>query len=171
MKKEYKIYSLNDPRNGHPFYVGATKKLLRIRLSEHITTPCGKTGSLRDKKTLIDEIIKSGSKPTINLLRECTLDEVNKWERKYAFAYQNAGFEMLQQDRFNYKKDPMKKITNENKRIVKGYKAPDSVYAKAMKRATRNKQSLATIVEAFVTDYSEGLHGDYNLLPTKSKKQ
>jgi hypothetical protein len=57
------------------------------------------------------------------------------------------------------------------KRIARAYKVADAPYNKAKKRATRNKQSLATIVEAFVTDYSEGLHGDYNLLPTKSKKK
>lgn len=54
------------------------------------------------------------------------------------------------------------------KRNVRAYKIADKPYEKAKKRATRNKSNLATIIEAFVTDYSEGLHGDYNNLTPKT---
>lgn len=53
------------------------------------------------------------------------------------------------------------------KRKVRAYKIADKPYEKAMKRASRNKQHLANIIEAFVTDYSEGANGDYNNIKPK----
>lgn len=57
------------------------------------------------------------------------------------------------------------------KRHSRTYKATDAVYTKAMKRAKRCKVNLANIIELFVSDYGEGLHGSYNEFAPPIKKK
>lgn len=45
----------------------------------------------------------------------------------------------------------------DEKRKQRAYKIKDTPYNKAMKRAFKDKTNLASLVERFVTDYSEGL--------------
>jgi hypothetical protein len=44
------------------------------------------------------------------------------------------------------------------KRKLRGYKVADKPYIKAMKRANKEKESLATLIEQFVIRYSLGMY-------------
>lgn len=48
------------------------------------------------------------------------------------------------------------------KRILRGYKATDKAYGKAMKRAKKEKGYLANLIENVVANYGEG----YNIVRT-----
>lgn len=41
------------------------------------------------------------------------------------------------------------------KRLLKGYKIPDTKYKKAMRMAKKRKEKLASLIEKWVTCYSE----------------
>lgn len=43
-------------------------------------------------------------------------------------------------------------------RKLRGYKVADKPYAKAMRRANKEKKSLATLIEQFVTRYAGGMY-------------
>lgn len=43
------------------------------------------------------------------------------------------------------------------KRIIKGYKIRESSYKKAMKRASKSKLSLATLIEVWVLAYANNI--------------
>jgi hypothetical protein len=44
----------------------------------------------------------------------------------------------------------------DDKRKARSYKIYDKVYAKAMRRAAKQKQKLATLIEIAVHDYAHG---------------
>lgn len=47
-------------------------------------------------------------------------------------------------------------VKKKEKRKVKGYKISDKVYRKAMRRATKGKFALASLIETWVSVYAEG---------------
>jgi hypothetical protein len=49
-----------------------------------------------------------------------------------------------------------KKIQKEDKKINKGYRAKESVYQRAMKRAKKDKTTLGALIENVVTAYARG---------------
>lgn len=48
------------------------------------------------------------------------------------------------------------KVKAKEKRIVRGYKCAETPYRKAMRRADKEKENLATFIEKLVTAYSHG---------------
>lgn len=49
----------------------------------------------------------------------------------------------------------MKAEKKQEKRIIKSYKVPESVYRKAFKKARKNKTTLANLLEDYIYDYAE----------------
>ena len=70
------VYTLNDPENGEPKYVGATKDPSN-RLSGHLN---GATN--QDVSKWIAELEKSGKGPNMTLVRVAPLDELSNLEKE-----------------------------------------------------------------------------------------
>lgn len=103
-----KIYSITDPRTGKVFYVGATSRSINCRLKSHIglKPKNRKNNSIINRRTeYINEIIKSGYYPVVNLLEECSFDMVDQRESYFYNKFKGEGCELLQNSsRFNYSK-------------------------------------------------------------------
>lgn len=104
------IYCLVDPRNNRPFYVGATKVLLKNRLSGHIhdaavfqTTQFAKPFTNHKKHLLIKELISQSLKPRIDLLYTCSFATTNYYEYFFFSLLTAQGFEIFNRSHsFNY---------------------------------------------------------------------
>lgn len=92
----YNIYVLINPIDNSPFYVGCTKKKLKVRLCEHIGTPGYDTGFLKEKEELIKKIFKNKLYPIIKLLRVVSFDKIDHYESFYYRKFLRAGNKMLQ---------------------------------------------------------------------------
>lgn len=100
---KHNIYALVDPRNESVFYIGSTILPLRIRLSAHVSfNPCtsGTDNHSNKRKALINDIIKCGKYPGINVLHECDTDEVDDIEEKYYYKYKAKGYTLHQSPSF-----------------------------------------------------------------------
>jgi hypothetical protein len=101
---KYFIYCLINPIDGKPFYVGATRNDLKVRLSEHISCRLYHGGFLKQRMKLIRKIIKKGMKPEIKLLKT-VVKNVDYHEAFFYRKLKRQGFELLQRhDRFFYSK-------------------------------------------------------------------
>jgi hypothetical protein len=105
------VYCLVDPRNNKPFYVGATKILLKNRLSAHIhdasTFVINKyvPQTSRKKHYLISELIQSNLRPRIDLLYLSPLSAIEYYEAFFYKMLINQGFELFNSpSHFNYLK-------------------------------------------------------------------
>lgn len=85
--KQY-IYSLSDPISGKVVYIGKTKNIKR-RYSDHCRRPKGSYRTILDKWK--KEIIDSGLKPQINIIKECDETNVDFYERFYISEYRKDG--------------------------------------------------------------------------------
>lgn len=112
-----KIYCLVDPRNNKPFYVGATKTLLKNRLSGHISAAFSFNENIytakfsaSKKHYLIKELINSGIRPNIHQLYTCDIYSVDYYEQFFHELLVSQGFELfnsyLSFDYTKYKKIP-----------------------------------------------------------------
>ena len=108
MKNKVSIYYLKDPRNGYVFYVGATKRNLKIRLNDHLSEANDgimARGVAYIRKCLIRDIIKSNKKPVIKLILQCPLSDAGGMEEKYFYLYSTKKNILLQQQgHFTYTK-------------------------------------------------------------------
>lgn len=106
----YKIYCLVDPRDNKPFYVGATKRKLNLRLTGHIQDiRCFRPDDMSAKKILITSILKEGLRPIIRLLVETEKDYVDTYERMFYDILTKQGFNLLQSaNKFNYQQQKIK---------------------------------------------------------------
>lgn len=105
--KLYKIYCLIDPRTDSIFYVGATKVLLRTRLSGHISDSKLLSGGaiFNRRSERINEIINIGNRPVIKLLGATSLEKVDRLEAFFYKKYLRDGHDLLQSpDKFFYSK-------------------------------------------------------------------
>ncbi len=106
------IYCLVDPRNNKPFYVGATKVLLKNRLSAHIheainfrTNKYAIHYTSYKKHFLIKELVEANLKPRIDLLYLTPLLAVEHYERFFHNMLVAQGFELFNwTHQFNYLK-------------------------------------------------------------------
>lgn len=106
------IYCLVDPRNKHPFYVGATVVPLKNRLSAHIheavnfrTNKYAMQYTTHKKHYLIAELNAVGLKPIIDLLYTCDIFSVDHYEPFFYQLLVNHGFELFNMaHNFNYSK-------------------------------------------------------------------
>ena len=91
------IYCLINPIDGKPFYVGATKFELRLRLFGHIgyANSCPKNGG-NEKNVLILDLIKNGLRPEIKWLHSTDIHGVDYWENYFYTMLSNQGFCLLQ---------------------------------------------------------------------------
>jgi len=112
------IYCLFDPRNGYPFYVGATCYKLNHRLSNHVNEK--KTYSAErwsEKMIFIRELEKVGIRPQIKLLYTASIDTVDHYEAFFHAVLTRQGYKLLQKPHaFSYKN------TRKNSRYVSKYK-------------------------------------------------
>lgn len=82
------IYCLIDPRNNKPFYVGATKHKVNIRLSGHINEAKSYLPKhWSDKQKLINELLSEGKKPRTRLLKTVGLSYY--FQNVDNFVYEN----------------------------------------------------------------------------------
>jgi hypothetical protein len=123
----YKVYALIDPRNGHPFYIGATCVPLEQRLMLHISTN-HKTkycGNLQKKYERLRSIIEGGKRPIIKTLRICDLERVDHYESFYYRKFVKKGYKLLQHNRhFNYRAATEKsRVPGYGESVSRSYKA------------------------------------------------
>lgn len=104
------IYCLVDPRDGKPFYVGATNCRLNTRLSGHISE--SKTilpQYWNNKNKLINSILRDGKRPRIRLLKVATMGSVDHYEFFFYSMLTQHGFVLIQRTTaFHYKKRMIK---------------------------------------------------------------
>lgn len=101
--KKVNIYCLIDPRTGSPFYVGATRKKISIRLSEHKTAYASGKGVLAKKYNFIRAMIKEGFTPEVKLLRIVEHEKSDHYEYFYIRKFLRKGFDLIQiYDRCQY---------------------------------------------------------------------
>jgi hypothetical protein len=87
-----KIYCLKDPITNEIRYIGKTKLSLKSRLCLHCTSDL-KTNSKKVK--WIHELLITGYKPKIELLRYAKEYDSHFWERKLIREYKNNGYDLL----------------------------------------------------------------------------
>lgn len=92
-----KIYCLIDKSNNHPFYVGATKRDLKQRLSGHKTELVTYKHCLdiHEKWLFMVDLIKNGTGPEIILLHECTLYDADFYEYFFYKMFVQHGYKMM----------------------------------------------------------------------------
>jgi hypothetical protein len=139
MKKNqsvYKIYVLIDPRNGQPFYIGATVCSLQKRLSAHISTnPKTKyLGNSLKKYNRLRNIKTAGRDPIIKLLKECSLGSVNYYESFYYRKYIRMGHTLFQhKNQFNYISVTAKsRVPGYSQQVSRNYKERRRLYESKM---------------------------------------
>jgi hypothetical protein len=112
------IYCLFDPRNGRPFYVGATCYRLNIRLANHINERNVYSRRVWSKKMqFIDGMMCAGVRPKVRLLYVSNIDTVDHYERFFHEMLVQQGYALLQKPHaFSYKN------TIRNGRYVSKYK-------------------------------------------------
>jgi hypothetical protein len=100
-----KIYCLIDPNTENVFYVGATIKPLKLRLSQHLSRKAYSYPGSPEwyKIILIEDIRKAGKLPVIQLLKEVPADEANWWEQYYYSVFTFYGFKLYQYPSYFYK--------------------------------------------------------------------
>jgi hypothetical protein len=101
------IYCLVDPRNNQPFYVGATRNKLNIRLCGHLNTaketikynnPYNQDKTALNKALLIFDIMRTaGKRPRIIKLLSVQSIEANHYEEFFYSMFLTQGFRLLQQ--------------------------------------------------------------------------
>lgn len=99
MENKYKIYCLIDPRDNHPFYVGATRRLLEQRLASHITQldRKSKKNSLTDqRKERIKAILDIGKLPIISMIEEANERDAGYLEETHFYRLFKEGYTLLQ---------------------------------------------------------------------------
>lgn len=100
------IYCLYDPRTRKPFYVGATRSTISIRLSGHINevkTYLPKFWSAKQK--FMHQMIQEGVRPKARLLLVATLHSVDHYEQFFHTMLILQGYELLQlTSAFHYKR-------------------------------------------------------------------
>lgn len=99
------IYCLFDPRNGRPFYVGATSYSLNIRLANHINERNVYSREHWSRKmTFIDGMMCAGIRPQVRLLFISDIDTVDHYERFFHALFVEQGYTLLQKPHaFSYK--------------------------------------------------------------------
>lgn len=98
------IYCLIDPRNKTPFYVGATKASIYVRLSNHINECKTYLPHYWSKKQQrINDILLSGNRPKTKLLHKCSIHETEHYELFFYEMFIQQGFELLQNKPAGYK--------------------------------------------------------------------
>lgn len=102
--KSINIYCLVDPRNNLPFYVGATKQSINIRLSGHINevkTYLPNFWSVKQK--FMHQLLSEGKRPKTRLLLKVDIYEVDFYEKFFYDVFIKQGFTLLQlSHRFYY---------------------------------------------------------------------
>lgn len=109
------IYCLVDPFTHIPFYVGATKLSLAVRLNQHITGAAKfkdwlkyshnelKHFPFQRKNVIINLLANSNRKPLITCLIECPLYMVDHYEQFFYEMFKKQGFYMHQEaKKFKY---------------------------------------------------------------------
>lgn len=97
-----KIYALIDPSSSKAFYVGSTSRPLKDRLSGHISeaitaySPCKSDSIMYKRKLFITAIINAGLRPTILLLKETDLENVDLDEEYFYKFYLKKGHDLIQ---------------------------------------------------------------------------
>lgn len=77
--KRYRVYMLVDPRNGEPFYVGATTTSLKKRLQRHIEASRRSTNNKQLRERIL-AILRNGNRPTVWLAeRTWSPDREGQW--------------------------------------------------------------------------------------------
>jgi len=102
-----KIYCLIDPRTDLPFYVGATKSNLRVRLNSHIAEATiwqpNFTGVLASKKAFINDILSDGLRPIIKYLILVNTEKAANFELLFYNYFTSIGLQLFQdKSRFIY---------------------------------------------------------------------
>lgn len=91
------LYCLVDPRTSKPFYVGITVCRLNSRLSGHIAEIKAYQGRHRsEKQEFLREMVESGVRPTIQLLRQVSLNETDFYEFFFYEMFIKQGYKMYQ---------------------------------------------------------------------------
>lgn len=105
MNKVY-IYCLIDPRNGKPFYVGATCNPAS-RYSQHKTLLPGivinKNGIEVRRRRKIQAILNSGNVLKMEILKITTPKSAAKWELHYFKLFYDEGQNLIQMAKFDRK--------------------------------------------------------------------
>lgn len=90
--KRIKVYSLEDPTNSIPRYIGITKNSLEIRLGGHIKSSKKK---ITHKDCWVASLNEKGLKPIIKLIDEVDYSEWKFWEKHYISLYKSWGFDLI----------------------------------------------------------------------------
>lgn len=122
------IYCLTNPITQLPFYVGATKSPLLVRLNQHITYALKNKKWLncdpiefkffphKAKTALIVLLSNSNLKPGIISLQECSLINVDHYEQFYYDMFKKQGIRIFQEERrFSYHSTTKTKSINSMK--------------------------------------------------------
>lgn len=101
------IYCLVDPRDNKPFYVGATKVLLKERLSGHISDTTSYSFVLKNcpdkrhgkKHDIIMDILENNLKPRIDLIYCCDIHCAEFYEQFFFYMLLAQGFYIVNYQR------------------------------------------------------------------------
>ena len=85
------VYVLKNPATGQVHYVGRTRHDLRIRLNNHLSVAKYKGNNEERVASWIRDLIRSGSRPSIEPVENTTLGEALKAERRWIIHYRAAG--------------------------------------------------------------------------------
>lgn len=85
------IYVLIDPRNNDIRYVGKTNNITK-RLVKHVCE--SKISTKSHKKAWINQLLKLGLKPIIEVVDVISTDEWEFWEQHYISLYKSWGFKL-----------------------------------------------------------------------------
>ena len=95
MKKGF-IYYLKCPKTGQIRYIGQTKrKSINLRLNMHIQD--AKRGKVYHNANWIRQLISEGMKPTIHLLEETSLGDLDEREIYWIKTYRENGYNLTNQ--------------------------------------------------------------------------
>lgn len=90
-----KIYALVNPITKEVFYIGATKGILKYRLSQHISESKW-DGAKSKKQLLIKHLLKKNKRPLVILLKEVDIKLASEFETFYYNYYKSLGYDLLQ---------------------------------------------------------------------------
>ncbi len=91
--KQY-IYVLKHPISDEIVYVGKTKNVKR-RSSDHFRLPKGADKYKTNLGRWRFELISGGLKPILEVIHECTKDDVDKYEKEFIYKYKSLGLNLL----------------------------------------------------------------------------
>lgn len=179
--KQYKVYTLTDPRNGKIRYCGYTKRPLIKRLWGHTSTANSHEKNNTNGNVLlhrwVNKLKKLGLKPIIELLEDYdSMNDAYEGEKYWIYQLRSWGFDLLNvkeggryckhykekrtEEEYNYKTKPVYKYSKRGKFIceyksVKAASEDVGVTLGAITMASTNKEYTPLSGGFYWRDYKQ----------------